>query len=91
MDQTHQDAQAAGDAAYTLTEGGPEKKSAAYTRAYARVMAAIEKDNFARHFFERLANGEAEIINFTAHRCPECDNVVPTGNRCAHCDYQLEA
>ena len=91
MDQTHQDAQEAGDAAYALTDGGQEKKSAAYTRAYARVMAAIEKDAFARHFFERLANGEAEIINFTAHRCPECDNVVPTGNRCAHCDYQLEA
>lgn len=80
----HRDAQAAGDAAYEK-EGTPEEKSLAYTQAYARVMASVEKDMFARHFFERLANGEAEVISFTAHRCPECGNAIPTGNRCSHC------
>lgn len=84
-DPTFRDAQAAGDAAYDALDGTLGEKSIAYTKAYAALMATIEKDTFARRFFERAARGDAEVVRFTGHRCPECGAIIPTGDRCAHC------
>ena len=93
--EAHKEAQRLADLAYDAGPT-PEERSRRYYEAYNKHMADFareeekrvpkEIDSLEARFLKGYADGTAEVIRFTAARCPQCGAVIPTGDRCCHCE-----